>query len=433
MSNMTEAKENNYYQNPIKIIELFKTGSVVEIYNQFDTTMLKKLSPRRLEPIWSQMQRNYGDFVNHAINDTILNPHSVIINTDLIFKKGIMSMKLSWDKNSNKINGFFLTEVKKEALLLTNNYLPDYIDTTKFIKEKIVIDANHPIEGELTTPKSKTTPTDVTFILVSGDGKLSKDVQVGPNKVFKNLAWGLASYGHSVIRFDKINYKHSRKLIKDNPDYTFRDEYIEPLISVINKAKSINRIKNNKVILVGYDEGVKAVADIVSNVEIDGLVLLMGAPVNQYNLELDKLKYLFNYDNIIYPTEKTMINTAEEKINYYKSLNENSIVNNDSLPLGKSYNYLKSIDSLDPIKSIVNTNKPILILNSNNDFEIREKHYQQWAKLSSNNNISIINLEKLDHLMMISNDRSHPKLYRKEAPISIIIFEEINQWVKLNE
>jgi len=128
-----------------------------------------------------------------------------------------------------------------------------------------------------------------------------------------------------------------------------------------------------------------------------------------------------------------MINTAATKINYYKSCDNYSDVKTDSLPLGKSYKYLKSLDSLDPITRLSKTHKPILIVNSNNDFEVKEKHYQEWSKLSSNNNVRIINLDKLDHLMRVSNERSHPKLYRKEAPISTIIFEEINQWIKLNE
>jgi hypothetical protein len=433
MSNMTKANENIYYQNPKKIIELFKSGSVVEIYNQFDTTMLKELSPRRLEPIWFQMQRNYGEFVNSAVNDTLLKSNSIIINTDLIFKKGIMNMMLSWDRNSNKIDGFFLTEVKKESLLKMNIGLPSYIDTTKFTREKIVIEANYPIEGELTTPKSNVKSSDMTFILVSGKGRLSKDVKIGPNKVFKNLAWGLSSFGHSVIRFDKISYKHTRKLLKDNPDYTFKDEYIKPTISTITKAKSITNIANNKLILIGYEEGVKAVAELVSIEDVDGLVLLMGSPFNQYDLELDKLKFIFGYDNLISPAEKSMINATETKINYYKTLKDSSDINNDSLPLGKSYIYLKSIDYLKPIESLENTIKPVLIINSSNDFEIREKHFQEWNELSSNENINIVIVEKLDHLMRNSADRSHPKLYRKEAPISPLIFDEINQWIKQNE
>jgi hypothetical protein len=257
-----DANDNTHYQNPEGIIELFKSGSVAEIYNQFDTTMQNKLSPPRLEPIWSQMLRNYGKYNRIGSKDTIFSEKSIVINTDIIFKNGIMNMMLSWDSKSKKINDFYLTEVKKEKVTL-NNKLPSYIDTTKFKTIDLKIEAKFPLSAKLTIPKYNNENNKTVFILNPGSGKQNKDLKVGPNKVFKNLAWGLSSIGYSVLRYDKITYKYFSKLEKSNPNYTINDEFIEPIESVIQFVKSFDKLNNYKLILIGYDEAASMITELM--------------------------------------------------------------------------------------------------------------------------------------------------------------------------
>ena len=45
-------------------------------------------------------------------------------------------------------------------------------------------------------------------VLVHGSGPQDRDETLGPNKPFRDLAWGLASQGVAVLRYDKRTFTH---------------------------------------------------------------------------------------------------------------------------------------------------------------------------------------------------------------------------------
>lgn len=428
------ANASDYFKKPDEIINLFKSGSVTEIYYQFDTTMQKKLSPPRLEPIWSQMERNYGSFVEIGIKDTTKDNKSIIINTDLLFKNGIMNMMLSWDKETKKINDFYLTEVKKEKINRLDKKLAPEIDKTKFSSVNLDIEANFPLSAEITYPVNKEENKEIIFILNSGFGNNSKDLKIGPNYIFRNLAWGLSSLGFTVLRYDNLSYKHKSKLKRNNPKYTIYDEFINPLESILENVKSNNKYNNYKLYLVGFAEAASIITTFHSYQKIDGLVLLMGSPNKPYLVELDRLKELFSSDRILTGPEKKLLKESQIKIDYFESLRNSDNVSLDSLPMNFSYEYLNSLEDLKPIENLKNTNKPVLVINSKNDFEVNKKNYELWFnELSSEENIKLVELKNTSHILTEIEHKSTIKDYRKEAPISSIIFETINKWVKNNE
>jgi hypothetical protein len=56
---------------------------------------------------------------------------------------------------------------------------------------------------------------------------MDRDATIGRNKIFKDLAWGLASRGIAVLRFDKVTYTH-RDELANVTDFTVIDEYERP-------------------------------------------------------------------------------------------------------------------------------------------------------------------------------------------------------------
>jgi uncharacterized protein len=57
-------------------------------------------------------------------------------------------------------------------------------------------------------------------VLLSGGGPFDRDQTSGPNKPLKDLAWGLASRGAAVMRFDKVTCVHPGQMA----DFTIADE-----------------------------------------------------------------------------------------------------------------------------------------------------------------------------------------------------------------
>ena len=67
------------------------------------------------------------------------------------------------------------------------------------------------------------------LVLVAGSGPQDRDETIGPNKTFRDLAWGLASRGIAVLRYEKRNHVHGEKMVK-----LIRDRISIPLIADIH-------------------------------------------------------------------------------------------------------------------------------------------------------------------------------------------------------
>ena len=62
-------------------------------------------------------------------------------------------------------------------------------------------------------------------MLLSGSGPQDRDETIGRNKPLKDLAWGLASRGVAVLRFDKVTYAHPGEVGR-TAGFTVADEYL---------------------------------------------------------------------------------------------------------------------------------------------------------------------------------------------------------------
>jgi hypothetical protein len=79
-----------------------------------------------------------------------------------------------------------------------------------------------------------------------GSGPLDRDETIGRNKPFKDIAWGLASRGVAVLRFDKVTYAHPRDA--SLPDgYTILDQYLPSAVAAVNLLRHHSRVDRARV------------------------------------------------------------------------------------------------------------------------------------------------------------------------------------------
>ena len=69
-------------------------------------------------------------------------------------------------------------------------------------------------------------------MVLLASGPVDRDMTTGPNKPFKDLAWGLASRGAAVLRFDKVTYVHGQGW-PVSPGSPMADEYVPDAIAAV--------------------------------------------------------------------------------------------------------------------------------------------------------------------------------------------------------
>src|SRR5690606_147557 len=128
---------------------------------------------------------------------------------------------------------------------------------------KIVIKDIYDLDGKLSLPNNYS--KDIIFILVHGSGPQDMDGSFGKHKFFENLAWGLASKGFGVVRYNKLTLQYGSALVREKPKMTQDDEYNNSILGTINFIKNNNQIKNKKIFLIGHSQGASAITSFADN------------------------------------------------------------------------------------------------------------------------------------------------------------------------
>ena len=86
---------------------------------------------------------------------------------------------------------------------------PDYARQSAFTEKAVTVGSKYKLKGVLTLPNGKGPFPAV--VLVQGSGPHDEDETVDNNKPFKDLAWGLASRGVAVLRYNKRTQQYPKE------------------------------------------------------------------------------------------------------------------------------------------------------------------------------------------------------------------------------
>lgn len=152
---------------------------------------------------------------------------------------------------------------------------PTYADARKFDEQDVTVGS-----GPLTVPGTLSLPRQSqpgpSIVLLGGSGPLDRDETIGRNKPFKDLAWGLASSGVTVLRFDKVTYAHPGE-VRQARDFTVVDEYMDHAVAAVHLLQRHPSVDGGRVFVLGHSLG-GTVAPRVAGVEssVAGLVIMAG-------------------------------------------------------------------------------------------------------------------------------------------------------------
>ncbi|MCY3747750.1 MAG: alpha/beta hydrolase [Chloroflexi bacterium] len=157
---------------------------------------------------------------------------------------------------------------------------PPYADSTAFEETEVVIGhAPWELGGTLTVPRGPGAFPAV--VLVPGSGYDGRDAISGATKAFRDLAWGLASRGVAVLRYDKRTLTHALAVARQ-PDFTIDAELVDDALAAVELLRQMPRIDPARVFVLGASLGGVAAPRIAQrNPEIAGLIFY-SAPSGRY-------------------------------------------------------------------------------------------------------------------------------------------------------
>jgi len=127
-------------------------------------------------------------------------------------------------------------------------------------------------------------------VLVHGSGPHDRDETIGANKVFKDLAEGLASRGIEVLRYDKRTFVYGAKL---GDSISVDDEVMMDAAAAVTALRARPEIDATHIFVIGHSMGALLAPEIgIRSAPVAGIALLAPPGRPPWDIVLSQMRYL---------------------------------------------------------------------------------------------------------------------------------------------
>jgi len=412
----------------VHFINLLSEGKYTEATLNFDSRMQQALPAEKVKQVWQNLQAQAGSFKGQLSARSAERGNYRIIFVPCAFENANLDAKIIFNPN-DQIAGLFFVPGKAAQTWQT----PDYVQPNSFTE----IDTLH-LANEWALPATLTLPKGEgpfpAIILVHGSGPLDRDESIGPNKPFRDLAWGLASRGIAVLRYEKRTkfYAHKMDSLKDK--ITVMDETVDDALAAVTLLRKTPKIDPDKIIILGHSLGGTLIPRIASLYpRIAGFIIMAGATRPLEDLIVKQFKYIYELDGKMSPQEKTQWEAIKRKAANVKKLKPGSKMNPADLPFGAAPAYWLDLKNYNLPALAAKMNKPVLVMQGQRDYQVTLEDYNGWKKaLAGKKKVTFKLYPDLNHLFISGKGKSSPIEYQQAGHINLEVIADIARWVKKN-
>ena len=206
-----------------------------------------------------------------------------IVATKMLFKIGSVTAEIFFDAVSNRLLRVFVAgqdaELLRDGFSVAPGTEPKRVEPPAGVTERGVtfktLDGA-PYPAVLCLPKTPAPPPLV--VMLQGSGPQDRDETIGPNKPFRDIAWGLAERGIATLRFDKRTYAFPTAY-----KGTLETESIDDGADAVTFARTLADVDRNRVYVLGHSLGGLAAIYVAGRAPVAGLILMAtaGRPMDQ--------------------------------------------------------------------------------------------------------------------------------------------------------
>lgn len=392
----------------------------------FDPSVQDKINAGMIQQIWERIPNYVGDFKSYSNLRSEKDDTLEIVLITCAFEKTKLDLKLVYNQ-PKKIVGIFFVPPKSNSVY----NVPEYYKAERLYETKLELKTGeYKMPGMLCIPNNIENPPVVIFI--AGSGPNDKDETLGPNKIMKDLALGLASNGIASYRYDKRTLSEAKKLAEIQDKVGLNEEVIDDALSAVKLLQTHPVTKASKIYIVGHSLGAMCAPLIAKKSKaVQGIVLLAGPARPFETVLMEQYKYLFDLDSILDKDEKKMLDDLENQIKNVSDPKTLKKAKATELPLNLPSYYWQSVKKYDMVKTAKDLSQPILILQGERDYQVTMKDFEIWKKeLQTNSKNTFISYAKLNHLFIKGEGKCTPAEYQVSGNVSEQVVKDIADWIK---
>lgn len=376
------------------------------------------LGPAQLRTIWSQVSDQLGTL--RGLEPGVVREegeyHLVDLSATFENQSLVLRVVLS---DSLLVSGFFLRQPEPPPY-----DPPAYVRADSFTEVEVTVGAEPwLLPGTLTLPKEEGPLPAV--VLVHGSGPNDRDETIGANRPFRDLAWGLASRGVVVLRYDKRTRAHGSRI---PPDIGLDDEVVEDALAAIGLIRNRPEVDAERVFLVGHSLGGMLAPEIGRRDGALAGIAILAAPARPFFQVLTgQLEYLAGLepdpasqaraqlDSILATVRKVASGEAEE----------------GRAVLGAPPAYWRELAAVQPVEVAEGLRARLLVLQGGRDYQSTREDFSVWVEaLGGREGFEGRLYPGLNHLFAPGEGMATPEEYMTGAGhVSEEVIIDLARWI----
>ena len=301
---------------------------------------------------------------------------------------------------------------------------PPYAESSAFSETTVSVPSPAcDLGGTLTMPTTASADAPVPgVVLVHGTGPNDRNTSVGPNRPFQDLAWGLATRGIAVLRYDKRTFAC---------DVSREDGLDFGAVTVDDAVTAIERLREEEAVgpiaVVGHSQGGLAAPRIAKRADTDGMGALAGPSGSLAGLIPYQLRYLAELDGAVYESERENIEAAEASLERIQS----GDLGDDEMELNFHANFWRDLADYDQTAVAAALDVPQFHAFGGRDWQVPvDRARPEWERaLADAESVTFRTYDDANHLFIPGEGTPTAAEYYQPGHVTESLVEDLGGWV----
>lgn len=399
-----------------RVVADMNAGDFEAVVDRFADRFQEQVSVPAIADPWRRFASDLGAYRGATVAQQGTSQGYPFVALRATFERGVLLVVVTFEGRNLVGLNFRPTEASYRP--------PAYADETAFVERDLAVPSPACDLGATLSLPTAAADGDATVpgvVLVHGSGPNDRDERFGPNRPFQDLAWGLASRGVAVLRYDKRTFAC---------DAAREDGLGLGALTVDDAVTAVDVLRGedavDAVAVVGHSLGGMAAPRIATEAETAGMASLAGPGGSLAALIEVQVEYLANLDGAVSDAERDQLEAVRAAVDRIQS----GDLGDDEVVLGYHADFWRDLAAYDQTAVAADLTIPRFLAFGGRDYQVPvERERPPWRDaLADAGNATFHTYPSANHLFLPGDGQSTPTEYVQPGNVVEALVDDLAAW-----